>query len=340
MAVLFGTNNSENIQGTAGDDFIYGLGGNDSINGAGGRDALYGNQQNDLLFGSSDRDTMFGGQGNDNVEGSSGRDDLYGDSDNDTLNGGSDIDTFTGGSGSDLFILSTTEFANYTRDFNSSEGDDVVLTNSPFALVVPESDVIGIESVSESSFSETPYAIELIRQGDHLFFTSSWTEDYGILRGAGEEIENIPQLLSSVNFNQVPLIDLAPPTDEVIEEDPLTGLFQSRDILQREINQTAQQEANGTLDKNAPTVEDLERALVEVDERIADFQTGEFDLLKPLQPDFSLPSERVIILEITDVAVLNNTSATVNLTEDLGTIETEVFTVPDRYFQFQNTDYL
>jgi Ca2+-binding RTX toxin-like protein len=90
-AVIRGTAQSDDIQGTPGGDRIYGLAGNDEIDGRGGSDVI------------------FGGPGNDTLSGGGGKDYLSGEEGNDTLSTGyvqdRPIDFLSCGAGDDLVIL-------------------------------------------------------------------------------------------------------------------------------------------------------------------------------------------------------------------------------------------
>jgi len=62
---LFGTAESERIDGTEADDEIRGFGGWDELYGHGGNDLIVGGDNNDVLDGGTGRDTMRGGGGDD-----------------------------------------------------------------------------------------------------------------------------------------------------------------------------------------------------------------------------------------------------------------------------------
>jgi len=68
------TENSDIVDGTAGDDVIDGLGGHDEINGHDGNDTLFGGTGNDTLDGGAGNDTLDGGAGNDTLDGGAGND--------------------------------------------------------------------------------------------------------------------------------------------------------------------------------------------------------------------------------------------------------------------------
>jgi Ca2+-binding RTX toxin-like protein len=66
-AVIKGTAQSDEIQGTRGDDIIYGFVGNDEIEGRGGSDVIYGGPGNDTLSGGGGKDYLSGGEGDDTL---------------------------------------------------------------------------------------------------------------------------------------------------------------------------------------------------------------------------------------------------------------------------------
>ena len=63
--VTIATDNSETVDGTAGNDILPGLGGHDAIFGFAGNDTLDGGIGNDTLDGGTDNDVMTGGLGDD-----------------------------------------------------------------------------------------------------------------------------------------------------------------------------------------------------------------------------------------------------------------------------------
>lgn len=128
MAVIFGTQGRDTIDGTGFDDIIrgwaqganpgidlgdllVGLGGNDTLDGGGGDDEFFGGGGSDELSGDPGSDTLSGGEagdkldggvGDDVLSGGDGLDALYGGDANDRLFGGRGDDRLSGGSGDDL----------------------------------------------------------------------------------------------------------------------------------------------------------------------------------------------------------------------------------------------
>ena len=66
-AVIKGTAEGDDIQGTQGGDVIYGLGGNDEIAGRGGFDVIFGGPGNDTLSGGGGKDYLSGEEGDDTL---------------------------------------------------------------------------------------------------------------------------------------------------------------------------------------------------------------------------------------------------------------------------------
>ena len=93
--VLYGTDNTDRIDGQAGDDVIYGLGGNDRSPGFRGRPYLVGDDGDD---------TIYGGTGQDEVSGNLGADVLYAGQGLDLMTGGPGADVLYGDGGSDLLV--------------------------------------------------------------------------------------------------------------------------------------------------------------------------------------------------------------------------------------------
>ncbi len=141
--VVYGQNGFNDINGNLGSDTIFGgtgndwlLGGqgNDYVVGGGGNQIIYGNLGDDTLVGGAGAETIRGGQGNDTLSGGGGRDWMSGDRGDDTLSGGAGGDTFHAfnGSGSDRVL-----------DFNSLEGDRVMLfAGTNYSVIFEGSDTI------------------------------------------------------------------------------------------------------------------------------------------------------------------------------------------------------
>lgn len=100
---IFGSRDSDVLQGFTGNDLIWGNGGGDRIFGQQGLDRLYGLDGNDRIYGGGDRDTIYGGDDDDVLWGGAANDFLFGESGNDRLIGGFGRDILTGGSGEDMF---------------------------------------------------------------------------------------------------------------------------------------------------------------------------------------------------------------------------------------------
>ena len=101
---IFASQNSDNIDGFAGDDLILGRDGDDRLEGWGGNDPIFGGRGNDIIDGGSDRDLIQGGLGDDLLFGSAGNDYVRGDGGKDILIGGDDRDYLGGGDGDDYLL--------------------------------------------------------------------------------------------------------------------------------------------------------------------------------------------------------------------------------------------
>ncbi len=111
--VIYGTNASETLNGTALNDLIFagnghdtvrGKEGDDCIVGGNGHDDLFGNNGNDVLVGNHGDDYLDAGDGNDLLFGGNDDDELLGGNGSDTLYGGSDHDEVYGGNGQDILF--------------------------------------------------------------------------------------------------------------------------------------------------------------------------------------------------------------------------------------------
>ncbi|MHC5768809.1 MAG: beta strand repeat-containing protein [Nostoc sp.] len=119
---------------------------NDLINGQGGNDIINGNSGDDLLRGGEGDDILIGGKGND------------------TIVGGRGNDVLIGSVGADFFLYnSNAEFTTTVddiTDFNSSEGDKIILSKTSFSAfplllseTLRERVAVGIASVAGTGFS-------------------------------------------------------------------------------------------------------------------------------------------------------------------------------------------
>jgi Ca2+-binding RTX toxin-like protein len=107
---------------------IFGREGNDVVTGGAAGDYLSGGAGNDTLDGAAASDILDGGAGNDTLLGGAGADRLVGGDGDDTLTGGAGIDALIGGEGQDRFVfLAATDSPDVIVDFNSSQGDQLVL---------------------------------------------------------------------------------------------------------------------------------------------------------------------------------------------------------------------
>ncbi|WP_169715811.1 calcium-binding protein [Pseudomonas indica] len=147
---LTGSDNAEELRGTAADDRIDGLAGNDILRGEDG---------NDLLNGGAGADTLHGGNGNDLLNGGDARDVLYGGAGNDTLRGGADIDYLKGDAGSDTYL------------FAAGDGSDLINN----ADTDPNS--IDTARFEDARFDDLWFS----RSGDDLYITVAGTSDRAIV---------------------------------------------------------------------------------------------------------------------------------------------------------------
>ncbi|MEK9510776.1 cadherin-like domain-containing protein [Limnospira fusiformis PMC 851.14] len=99
-----GTDEDDNIEGTALSEYIQGFGGNDTLVGVGGRNILDGGPGNDSIVGGSGNDVIDGGEGNDTLLGNEGNDSIFGGPGNDSIIGGSGINSLFGEGGDDTII--------------------------------------------------------------------------------------------------------------------------------------------------------------------------------------------------------------------------------------------
>ncbi|MEO8344905.1 MAG: calcium-binding protein [Betaproteobacteria bacterium] len=99
--VLNGYAGRDTLGGGAGNDKAWGGLGDDSINGDDGDDQLFGEGGNDVIAGGDGNDVISGGDGNDTVNANAGTDIVHGDAGNDVIDGGTESDTLYGDAGDD-----------------------------------------------------------------------------------------------------------------------------------------------------------------------------------------------------------------------------------------------
>ena len=214
MAVLFGTNGDDILEGSRKDDFLDGeegndilIGGkgNDFLNGEEGNDFHYGGKGNDIIDGDVGDDTLIGGSGNDFLDGEDGNDILYGGKGRDTLIGEDGDDTLTGGLGKDDFIFVSGEVFNQEEigidtitDFEVGR-DNIILQQSTFtALTSQNGRAIAADEfaiVTNDADAETSNALITYSMGSGTLF---YNENGGV-EGFGNGgdfavLQNTPEL--------------------------------------------------------------------------------------------------------------------------------------------------
>lgn len=191
IAELFRDNDS--VVGTARSDYIAAGDGHDTVRGGGGADDLHGQDGDDSLIGDEGSDTICGGdgadtvlggagsdwhvngnQGNDSVSGGTGDDRVFGgqgddwvqgDEGDDTVSGDLGNDTLVGGPGADRFVLGPGLGTDIIADFNSAEGDRIILPADSYFYVgtmdghavitfTGSTDVIHLQGVSVAALGD------------------------------------------------------------------------------------------------------------------------------------------------------------------------------------------
>ena len=140
--ITYGTDGSDNIEGTAQQEAVFAGSGNDTIYTRQGDDLVYGGngddyidtcEDNDIIFGEDGNDTINTGSGDDVVYGGSGNDSIYNEFGNDYIDGGdgddyietrSGNDTIVGGKGNDSIYESSS--GNDTFIYNLGDGNDTI----------------------------------------------------------------------------------------------------------------------------------------------------------------------------------------------------------------------
>ena len=106
--VVYGNEQWDVVNGTAGADMLYAMQGDDILRGGEGNDVLYGDAGNDLLFGATGDDHLVGGSGGDYLAGGEGADVIDGGAGNDVVVATGDRVVFRAGAGIDLVSLDAT----------------------------------------------------------------------------------------------------------------------------------------------------------------------------------------------------------------------------------------
>lgn len=132
---VFGSTDSEQINGNQDEDELSGSGGDDTLFGGKDNDVLDGQAGNDFLFGNLNADLIRGGQGNDNLFGGGDNDILFGDFGDDFLSGDLGVDVITGGEGADVFAL---PLRGIDTDFISDFEDGIDLMLLPAGVSVEQ----------------------------------------------------------------------------------------------------------------------------------------------------------------------------------------------------------
>ncbi len=140
--ITYGTDDSDNIEGTAQQEAVFAGAGNDTIYTRQGDDLVYGGngddyidtcEDNDIIFGEDGNDTINTGSGDDVVYGGSGNDSIYNSDGNDYIDGGdgddyietrSGNDTIVGGRGNDSIFDNFG--GNETFIYNLGDGNDTI----------------------------------------------------------------------------------------------------------------------------------------------------------------------------------------------------------------------
>jgi Ca2+-binding RTX toxin-like protein len=139
--IIAADDQSNTVDGAAGDDLIFGAGGNDQIEGgqtaggASGNDILVGEGGGDRLIGGNQNDILLGGGGDDVLSGGNDNDALVGGAGDDLMNGGSGRDVILASSGADTLIGGT--------DNDTLVSIDVNADLSAASAVEPLTDVMG-----------------------------------------------------------------------------------------------------------------------------------------------------------------------------------------------------
>lgn len=166
---LYGTTETDTLEGRDGNDYLFGDDGkdtlygnndNDFLVGWNGEDYLSGSYGNDTLWAGNSNDTLYGSYGNDELRGWNNNDYLSGGDGNDNLGGENGYDTLSGGSGADTFVFySPSEGLDTIKDFKIAEDDKIQIVTSGFGIEQGEYERFSISSGGYAlSFGNTQIA--------------------------------------------------------------------------------------------------------------------------------------------------------------------------------------
>jgi len=142
--IIYGTDETDYLNGANGKDRIYGKGGQDQLKGGIGDDRVYGDQDNDRLFGELGNDKLYGGYDDDTLDGGVGSDSLYGEQGldtllggdgNDYLDGGIENDSMSGGAGNDTYLVDSA--GDKINDLGATSDVDVVQVIQTISYTLP-----------------------------------------------------------------------------------------------------------------------------------------------------------------------------------------------------------
>ncbi|NER23393.1 MAG: DUF4347 domain-containing protein [Symploca sp. SIO1C2] len=175
---IYGTPNSDIIQGTANADQINGLAGNDILYGNGGDDNIDGDEGNDILFGGNGLDSLTGGAGsdilygnddNDELFGGIGNDILYGGAGDDLLNGGAGTDILYGNAGNDTFVLASGMGTDTIYDFE--DGVDSLQFNGGISF--GQLEIVQSGSSTRINLNDTGETLAILTETDAGLITEA-----------------------------------------------------------------------------------------------------------------------------------------------------------------------
>lgn len=189
----------------------------DTLTGSDNSDVIDGLAGNDLINGRSGDDTLMGGSGNDALNGDPGADTLVGGNGSDTLSGGSGADDFLILSGTD----SNSAGADTITDFNATEGDRIEFSGmagivydvaSPFAFNIDVATTISAITAASTITNQV------------VFFTDN-TDGWLFVKGTGTGTSFDGTLTKLTGTTTPPaLADLSGPEDAVSRNLYLDGV--------------------------------------------------------------------------------------------------------------------
>lgn len=220
--ITYGTDGSDNIEGTAQQEAVFAGSGNDTIYTRQGDDLVYGGngddyidtcEDNDIIFGEDGNDTINTGSGDDVVYGGSGNDSIYNEFGNDYIDGGdgddyiethSGNDTIVGGRGNDSIYDNSG--GNETFIYNLGDGNDTIYNyGSNDSDTIQFGDTVALENIAFFTDSSGNLIIDYGEQSGNntIKINNQNSSSYAIESFEAKDATGTTHLLTNEDINKL-----------------------------------------------------------------------------------------------------------------------------------------